>query len=104
MRNLFVRILAYFCIALGSLILISALIGIIYFWFSLVGANIFKKLLFELLVLVIGLFGFLTGVGLYQYIITFLHIEEEIEKIEQEEKEIKEDITELKGEDKNENL
>lgn len=97
-RDFFVKILAYFCIIVGSLILIAALVGIIYFWFSLAGANIAKKLLLELLVLVIGLFGFLTGVGLFQYILAFLRIEEEVEQIAEEEKEIKEDIEKLKDE------
>ncbi len=91
-RHLFIKFLAYLILVSGFICLILALGGSIFSWFYFKEANIGKKLLLELSILLSGLIGLLLALGLYQYLISFIKVDQEIRKIEEEVKEIEEKV------------
>lgn len=91
-RYLFIKFLAYLILISGFICLLLALGGSIFSWFYFKDANIGKKLLLELLILLSGLVGLLSALGLYQYLISFIKVDQEIKKIEEEVENLEEKI------------
>ncbi len=83
-RYIFIKFLAYLVLASGFLCLLLALGGAVYSWLYFKDANIGKKVLLEIVILIFGLLGLLSGLGLYQYLVSFIKVGQEIRKIEDE--------------------
>ena len=91
-RYFFIKFLAYLILVSGFICLLSALGGSIFSWFYFKEANIGKKILLELIILISGLIGLLSALGIYQYLLSFIKVDQEIKEIEEEVKEIEEKV------------
>ena len=96
-RHLFIIFLAYLILILGALFLVGALIASILSWFYFKDANILKKILLELSILIIGLIGFLGALGIFQYLHSFVKTSIEVKKLEEEAKKIEEEVKGLEN-------
>lgn len=69
-RTKLVRLFGYFCVGVGALVLIGALIACLVFWATLGEMLLWKKILIEILLVFAGLAVFLTSIGLYEHLET----------------------------------
>ncbi|MCX6796423.1 MAG: hypothetical protein NTW06_02900 [Candidatus Falkowbacteria bacterium] len=87
-KDFFIKFLAYFCLVVGSIFLLASLVTSIIAWIYFSSSSVPKKIMLDLALIIMGVVGFLVGVGLFQYLNSFIKIEKEVEKIEEEIEEI----------------
>ncbi|MCX6811571.1 MAG: hypothetical protein NT039_02680 [Candidatus Berkelbacteria bacterium] len=91
-RYLFIKFFAYLVLVSGFLCLLAALISSILVWFYFKDAQIGKKLILELVILISGVMGLFISLGLYQYLISFIGVDQEIKKIKEEVEDLEEKV------------
>jgi uncharacterized membrane protein len=87
-KDFFIKFLACFCLVVGSIFLLASLVISIIAWIYFSNSSIPKKIMLDLALILTGVIGFLVGVGLFQYLNSFIKVEKEVEKIEEEIEEI----------------
>ena len=70
-RTKLVRLFGFFCVGVGALTLAGSFLACLVFWTAIGDIGLWKKIFMEILIILGGIFGFLVGIAVFEYLNAF---------------------------------